>query len=424
MTIKALYPTVRPTLNLDFAKTKALDSRITFTRLMTGASVATYVGADGLIKTAGNNVPRFDHNPATGESLGLLVEEPRTNALTYSQAFSTAPWTLTGGTLTANSTIAPDGTTTAFTLKEDSTTGSHHVNYIITQALNNTFSIYAKLASGTRTLYINNGGRQSAFTLSGSGSVVLEGGSGTTGSASITPLTNGWYRCSVVLSGGAVQTNQVIVGLSQAIAGSTYGNLYAGDNTSSIYIWGAQLEAGSFPTSYIPTSGSTVTRGADVASMTGTNFSSWYRQDEGTFLMEEASSQSPAANTHRLEIYRNGAANTDAVVFVSGYSTEGTRLVGRAGGSNTSLDLNVNNTWTNTAGKSAFAIKTNDCSIVRGSSSGTDAASTFPQNLDALGFGAPSNTFQSNSVGMNTIARITYWPVRLPNAQLQTLTAT
>ena len=69
------YPTIEPSLKLDFANARALDPRITFTR----ASVATYVGKDGLIKTAGVNEPRFDHDRATGESLGLLIEEQRTN---------------------------------------------------------------------------------------------------------------------------------------------------------------------------------------------------------------------------------------------------------------------------------------------------------------------------------------------------------
>ena len=88
MTIKALYPTVRPTLNLDFAKTKVLDPRITYTR----ASTATFVGSNGLIQTAASGAARFDHNPTTGESLGLLVEEARTNRVTYSEQFDNAGW--------------------------------------------------------------------------------------------------------------------------------------------------------------------------------------------------------------------------------------------------------------------------------------------------------------------------------------------
>ena len=71
------YPTIRPSLNLNFARSRALDPRVTFTR----ASIGTYVGRDGLIKTAGVNQPRFDHDPETLESLGLLIEEPRTNYL-------------------------------------------------------------------------------------------------------------------------------------------------------------------------------------------------------------------------------------------------------------------------------------------------------------------------------------------------------
>ena len=73
MTIKHLYPTQRPSLDLDFANSKRLDPRITFTR----GSTATYVDAEGVIQSAANNEARFNHNPVTGESLGLLVEESR-----------------------------------------------------------------------------------------------------------------------------------------------------------------------------------------------------------------------------------------------------------------------------------------------------------------------------------------------------------
>ena len=111
MTIKSLYPTVRPTLNLNFARTKVLDPRITFTR----ASTATFVGADGLIKTAASGAARFDHNPATGESLGLLVEEARTNMAYPSivPSATTGRWIIDGLIVTSSAGSAPDGTTTA-----------------------------------------------------------------------------------------------------------------------------------------------------------------------------------------------------------------------------------------------------------------------------------------------------------------------
>ena len=107
MTIKSLYPTVRPSLNLDFAKTKALDPRVTFTRASTG----TFVGANDLIQTAASGAPRFDHNPATGESLGLLVEEARTNAALYSDLSSNN--VIIDATQGLNAATSPDGLFTA-----------------------------------------------------------------------------------------------------------------------------------------------------------------------------------------------------------------------------------------------------------------------------------------------------------------------
>jgi hypothetical protein len=115
------YPEVRPTLDLNFARVKALDPRITFTR----ASGGSYVGADGLIKLAGVNEARFDHDPVTGESLGLLVEESRSNSLKYSNAFSTggaANWTIVSTTcvFTQNAT-GPDGVAnSAWTIDDQS----------------------------------------------------------------------------------------------------------------------------------------------------------------------------------------------------------------------------------------------------------------------------------------------------------------
>ena len=90
MSINQNFPNVFPSVSLDFENSKTLDPRITFTR----SSVGTYVGADGLIKTAAVSEARFDHNPTTGESLGLLIEEQRTNSFLYSGDLSnTDGWT-------------------------------------------------------------------------------------------------------------------------------------------------------------------------------------------------------------------------------------------------------------------------------------------------------------------------------------------
>ena len=324
MTIKALYPTVRPTLNLDFAKTKVLDPRITFTR----ASTATFIGVDGLIQTAVTGVPRFDHNPTTVESLGLLVEEARTNLLLNSATLSTQ-----SATVTATST---------------------------------TLSFY------------------------GTGTVTL------TGVSTAGPLV------------GTGASNRVSLTFTPTAGSLTL--------TVSGSVTNAQLETGAFPTSYIPTTGATVTRAADVASMTGTNFSSWYNQDQGTLVATtpsgivttatanqsyfgvSTSTLSSAIGTGNGFKYGNGSPSTNTRLFVIAASA-------------TQLD---NNSATN-ASKIAFAYATNNFALARGQSLSTDTSGDVPAGMD---------TFTIRGVGSQSYSRLAYYPVRLPDAQLQALTAT
>jgi hypothetical protein len=117
------YPTVRPSLNLDFANSQSVDPRITFTR----ASTATRVNANGLIEVVASNSPRIDFDPATQVCKGLLIEEQRTNLLTYSENFDNAAWGKQSVTVNANAAIAPDGTLTADKLIESTTNAVHYV---------------------------------------------------------------------------------------------------------------------------------------------------------------------------------------------------------------------------------------------------------------------------------------------------------
>ena len=88
---------------------------------------------------------------------------------------------------------------------------------------------------------------------------------------------------------------------------------YDGNGTSGIYLWGAQLEEGAFPSSYIPTTTAAATRSADVASITGTAFSGWYRQDEGTFYGEATGLSGGATITVRAS-----ADAGERIQFVNG----------------------------------------------------------------------------------------------------------
>jgi hypothetical protein len=271
-------PNIRPSLLLDFANTRSLDPRVTFTR----ASGGTHFNAQGLLVTAGDNRPRFDHDPVTGQSLGLLVEEARTNLLLRSEEFDVSPWGPTRASITANvtATTAPDGTNTADKVVEDTTASATHiiaqaVSY--TSGVTYTISIYAKAAE--RTAFNLRASTQSTFP----GEAILDLAAGTVmnvnGTGGIVPVGNGWYRCSVTATASANGTTGT--GLYIRNGGTLS---YTGDGTSGIYIWGAQLEAGAFPTSYVRTVDAQATRAADVASITGSNFSGWNNAAGGTIL--------------------------------------------------------------------------------------------------------------------------------------------
>ena len=148
--VTADYPTIKPSLNLNFARARALDPRITFTR----ASVGTYVGRDGLIKTAGNNEARFDHDPETLESLGLLIEESSTNEFPFSEDFSSFVWTKVNTTVTTNAATSPDGTSTADRLQIGTTNGIVNNNIVGPVGSNSTVSMWVKAVTpGTDNVF-------------------------------------------------------------------------------------------------------------------------------------------------------------------------------------------------------------------------------------------------------------------------------
>ena len=407
MTIKALYPTVRPTLNLDFAKTKALDPRVTFTR----ASTATFVGADGLIKTAGNNVPRFDHNPATGESLGLLVEDPRTNLLLRSEEFGTT-WAATRSSISVNTTVAPNSTVTADSFIEDSTaTSSHFVDQAYTYSAGSyALSLYVKANTRSEIRLIGfDGVTTYACFFNLSTGVVGAATGGAVGS--IQALANGWYRCAITFT-AAAGTGYARFGL--AVSGS---QTYTGDGTSGLFLWGAQLEAGAFPTSYILNVNTPlgVTRAADVANLPTTG---WMDTTGGTILTEYY--RLPLTSFFYASLWSLGLGNP-----ALGYTNGGLHndLDSLGGGQGYSLSFPV------LPGKNRAAFKFQNVGQWSTTQNGatplssiiSSAWSSSPTVLD-LGYsaGVPFGTWRANA----PISRLAYYPPLLPNAQLQALTAT
>jgi hypothetical protein len=190
--------------------------------------------------------------PAYGDD-GLSIEPAATNLLTYSEQFDNAAWVKAVVALTANIIVAPDGSSTASKLVAD-TTNTQHAVYRWIDAGTYTFSLFVK-DSGDGWVRIGTGAYYSWFN-------VTDGIIGTTQpgtTATITSIGNGWFRCSVSFT--TIADNAYAFTAS----GDTI-TAYAGDGTSGIYIWGAQLEEGTVPTAYIPTTSSTVSRAADAVS--------------------------------------------------------------------------------------------------------------------------------------------------------------
>ena len=256
-----------PSLAFDFAnsyyRNSGNDSTFANSINHSRASSATMTNSSGNIVSVGIGVPRLDHHVYNGSAWvneGILHEsEARTNMLTYSLLAHGSGWTQQYATLTLGATTAPDGTSNASSLVE-STSSSKHQCYstgIVTGATT-TYSIWIKANTRSEILvsFATAGQAKGAFfnLLTGEVGTVYSGYS-----ASIVEGVDGWYRCSVTFTPSSSGTyySAVMMSVSES-------STYTGDGTSGIYIWGAQVERGATPSSYIPTSGSTATRAPET----------------------------------------------------------------------------------------------------------------------------------------------------------------
>ena len=263
-------------------------SAVTAYNATTTTAITNYIP---VLQTAASNQARFDHDPVAGTSLGLLIEQQSTNLLLQSQTFNTS-WTLTNATLTSAADIAPDSTQTAFKLVDTATAGLQALSQTYTKAASAiayTASVYFKASQRTYSwLQISDGSGNGAivyYNLSTGAISTAVAGIGTAFtslSATINPVGNNWYRCTI--TGTSNTATSLAVQFGSSLDGST--NSFTGNGYSGLYVWGAQLEALAFSTSYIPTTTAAVTRTADNASMTGTNFSSWFNASQGTYYVE------------------------------------------------------------------------------------------------------------------------------------------
>ena len=408
----------------DFTRTNIpIDSRITFTR----ASSATYFDSTGTLQTAGSGVARAnafqDHNPSTLAPLGFLIEEQRTNIFTYSEELDNAAWTKAGASITANAATAPTGVATMDKLVEDSSTGQHRFFATRSGTTNSsayTVSFFAKQAERTRIYvglaesptFVRQG--NAVFDLAAGTVVFASAGSGgaSGGLATITQCTNGIYRCTYTLTLGGANTS-IFCDVNLVSTGTTIS--YTGDGTSGAFVWGMQLELGAFATSPILTTGAAATRLADVASVTGTAFSSWFNPIEGTIVSRQIRPATAIADGNIWQIDNN----TSAERYSAGTGASGSVLnpfVVDGGVTQATLTQGASSAL---GSKSlAFAYKLNDfAAVTSGAVAVTDNSGTLP-TVDQMWIGRNQTAAHWNG----HIQSIAYYNRRLPNATLQALT--
>ena len=361
-----------------------------------GSTATTYIPTTTTIGGA----PRFDHDPVTGESLGLLIEESRTNDAFYSNDFTQWVTTATGGVnpapvLVPASGVSPSGLTdaTEITYPAVSVANSWSIIYLRPGTSGNTqyvFSAYLKGTVGGETIYL------------------MSSPDGVSWASQSFTLTTDWERCVFPHTTLGINSYfQIGVDLRDGAQ--------SGQPAQVISVWGAQIEAGSFPTSYIPTTGSAVTRSPDIATIEGTNFSSWYNQSEGTVFVAVdkayktntiAAAFDDGSGANRIEVRSSGSSLSNARYVITDNSTT------------------VYSKESSTAGanrlKLALAYKTGSVNnATNGVIDIVDATASIP-NVSRLAF---QNEFFLTDQRPGHIARLAYYPYRLADATLQEITS-
>ena len=383
----------------------------------------------GLVKLVGPNVPRFDHDPVTKECKGLLVEEIRTNHISYSEEISRA--NNSGVTITNNNAISPDGTQNASRIVGSGSDTNTNINWstqTVTSGHYGTWSIFVKSTETSCILqfYTNT-------FLGGANRVNVELADGTTGGDAVNGNTwfwkveeypNSWWRVSWGGTGGGSAGGMHIgvVPSKTSARGATSGSAV----NKTYYAWGIQEEHGSgqnYATSYMRTNGASAARGADIVTIEGEEFTDFYNKKEGTLFLSASYTE---------DIRASAIVVIDDTSNESEYTEVGYRAGGGSSGAVASYirtDAGNDQYYKNYASsatqgnefKVALAYKDDDyASSVNGQTVHTDTSGTTSKVYDRLRF---SDVDTVGVVGSGHYRRFMYYSKRLSNNQVVTLTS-
>ena len=407
----SIYPTVRPELTLDFQKSKQLDPRILFSRPQ-ATNQATYIEG-GVVKYADEHEARF-------EDEGLLLEEQRSNEVIDNNQLLDV--TSNGSPST---TVGPDGQSNSATRITATSSGTvefrNATNRSITWSSNTqtTWSFYFKpsnLTSQTISASAVNGAGQGGAefncatltaTLTGSSSKPRE-------AADIIPVGNGWFRCWIRYN----NTLNPTVGARFAF------NAFEATASDYFDVCFLQVEEGSFPTSYIPTSGSESTRAADIATITGDNFNSWFNQSESTLFVNMSAQKVQGYSVlwniaNRIDGFA-GYVPYEGLIYFNDGTTD--KYIGFGGTGEARWIANVPSkcaySWNFDDGTGSVSLDQKPLLTEANGSNGIPVPSFSARNLFSFTFLGQNG--QTKNTGH--IARMTYYPRRLSNSELEALT--
>tara|TARA_R110000824_G_scaffold372763_1_gene562959 strand:+ start:94 stop:1374 length:1281 start_codon:yes stop_codon:yes gene_type:complete len=385
-------------------------------------SAATRVNAQGLVENV-QILPRINYGGFSYDGSGNVVpdsgcgswlfEPQSTNLITYSEDFS--QWsTKTNISVTLNSAISPEGVNSAAFINENSSNAQHFIgqSFSFTNGQDVTISVYAKknqrdvLQISPSGNYLSTSGYANYDLTNG---LVTASGGGVT--AEIETLTNDWYRCIAKFTANNSATGTIAFFLQNSTTASR-GASYQGDGTSGLYLWGAQVEALSYPTSLIPTSGSQVTRNQDLCTNGGSLAS--INSTEGVLYAEIAALADDGTN-RVISISDGTTANRVSIVL----GTSSNQIRGQVLSSGTSFDFSTTSYNTLNNNKIAISYKLNDFSMwINGTKVSTGTSGNTPVGMNTISFNAGGGAVDY----FGKTKAVAVWTEALSDAELTELT--